>query len=431
MKRNFESNRIDLKYLLLQPTLTAEWEYQCLGQLHPYQKYLTTFYSRKLRDIFDKEKENSWFVDRYVDINSGMNACSHMMPALIIEDVDDKLGYAELEGMLREMPGFRGLNIVQKNYEDGFSRDVEVVLDDGSVDEAFEFTSQLGFTVKKVCEFEVAERRTIEYASNDYRNIKKIAKMFFYGDFYNQQMLRRNENEESVNTIINNHEKEGNKNNNENKDLGDTENKEMADIKSTTLSDDDLKARELVDAVPAGNPEKEKADFLFLNDYLREKHLFCFYCVRKFDTVFDMRRRCGSAHLFGSENRVLFTRKMNLLLQRKDVDIKPVDDSEELDKVVFRLRDVFACDVCKKAFQTSDFVKKHFRNKHPEQYQEILSSTKLYERVLRNFDFLIFSYVEGLTLNYIPFYLDSLQQNSDRIKYDFKKWFSGDVKIKR
>ncbi|KAG0436949.1 Zinc finger C2H2 protein [Dictyocoela muelleri] len=408
MKRQFDSNRIDFNFLLKQQTLVTEWEYQSLGMVVKYQKYMSSFYNRRLHEIFDKEKNNHWFIDRYVNKVSEKNVDTNSIPHLIIENIPETFSYENLLEKLKETPHFKSINIVQKGIEDDFSRDLEIFIDDESyIDEAIEFIRQFDLNVKKASEFEFFEKKSVSYSSSDYQNIKKIAKMFFNGDFYNRELIK-----------IDNHDVKGENNGN-------------ISVEHTFTSENDLKAIELANSFIVSDYEKEKTDFMYLNNYLRGKYNYCYYCVKKFDTKFQMLRNCGSSHIFGEEERDVFIRKINLMLQQKEIKITAFDENIELDKVICKRRDFFACDVCNKAFETSEYVKKHFKNKHSDQYQEIIKISSDYEKVMKNFDFLIFSIAEGLNLNYIPIFLEHLKLSAGKVKYIFDKWFSGEIKIKR
>ena len=168
---------------------------------------------------------------------------------------------------------------------------------------------------------------------------------------------------------------------------------------------------------------------------LRQVFLFCFYCYKKYDTIYDMRLCCGDQHVSTDEvdededMKRAFFRKHDIYMGNKDFCfLKTKSENSELDSFVLRKEaDRFKCDCCIKMFSSADFTKNHIRNKHPEALTSVKTKIDDFNRFIDNIDFFMVSCMAGIDDLYPPTFLN-LDEKVEGVRY-LDKIFSGEVAV--
>lgn len=131
-------------------------------------------------------------------------------------------------------------------------------------------------------------------------------------------------------------------------------------------------------------PEKElQLDYQLL--YLRKIHSFCFYCVEEYDDERMLAAKCGIAHVRGKYDKTAkifidpriearINSSGNIKKYEKDNDeiltkkLKEFEDKYTVQEEENKYR----CDLCKKLFRGSEFIKKHLAVRHVEEGNAVI-----------------------------------------------------------
>ncbi|OMJ75118.1 hypothetical protein SteCoe_25819 [Stentor coeruleus] len=130
--------------------------------------------------------------------------------------------------------------------------------------------------------------------------------------------------------------------------------------------------------------EKElQLDYQLL--YLRKIHSFCYYCVEEYDDERMLTAKCGIAHVRGKYdiNAKTFTdpRIETRILNSGSFKNYDKDTDEILSKKLKEFEDrytvqeeenKFRCDLCKKLFRGSEFIKKHLAVRHVDEVNGVV-----------------------------------------------------------
>ncbi|KAI1312646.1 hypothetical protein EDD11_002883 [Mortierella claussenii] len=132
-------------------------------------------------------------------------------------------------------------------------------------------------------------------------------------------------------------------------------------------------------------------------EYLRQVHLFCYYCGGDSDNAEEFTRKC-SKHYRNPDSKVPSNSKgaiwVKNLEQKINLKIKsPTDDEisklggKSLEKSVLKFLQSktqqdeptkWRCKICTKPFRGEEFVHKHIRTKHPEEVKTIENNILLF-----------------------------------------------------
>ncbi|KAI8603483.1 hypothetical protein EDD21DRAFT_30538 [Dissophora ornata] len=136
-------------------------------------------------------------------------------------------------------------------------------------------------------------------------------------------------------------------------------------------------------------------------EYLRQVHLFCYYCGGDSDNAEEFTRKC-SKHYRNPESKVPVNSKgaiwVKNLEQKLNLKIKLPTDEEivklggkSLEKAITKFLQSktqqdeptkWRCKVCTKPFRGEEFVHKHIRTKHPEEIKTIENSILLFNNYI-------------------------------------------------
>lgn len=127
--------------------------------------------------------------------------------------------------------------------------------------------------------------------------------------------------------------------------------------------------------------------------YLREVHVFCYYCAKQFSDFDALLQTCGEVHARDTrstrseESQQEFCRQLDEKIAARLAQTLPVSQPPEetvvnkhvnefiqaniSQKVLKKTKDAFACKFCQKMFMASNFVEKHILNKHEDQLEPI------------------------------------------------------------
>jgi SERRATE/Ars2, N-terminal domain/Arsenite-resistance protein 2/Domain of unknown function (DUF4187) len=130
--------------------------------------------------------------------------------------------------------------------------------------------------------------------------------------------------------------------------------------------------------------EKElQLDYQIL--YLRKIHSFCFYCVEEYDDERMLAAKCGIAHVRGKvdanikifiDPRIEYRILNSGTFKKYDKDMDEIFNKKlkefEEKYTVQEEENKYRCDLCKKLFRGSEFIKKHLSAKHTEEMNMLL-----------------------------------------------------------
>ncbi|OMJ81799.1 hypothetical protein SteCoe_17683 [Stentor coeruleus] len=131
-------------------------------------------------------------------------------------------------------------------------------------------------------------------------------------------------------------------------------------------------------------PEKElQLDYQLL--YLRKIHSFCFYCVEEYDDERMLAAKCGIAHVRGKYDKnakILIDPRIEIRITSSGTIKKYEKDNDEIltkklkefeDKyTVQEEENKYRCDLCKKLFRGSEFIKKHLAVRHVDEGNTVI-----------------------------------------------------------
>ncbi|KAG0344204.1 hypothetical protein BG004_004639 [Podila humilis] len=137
-------------------------------------------------------------------------------------------------------------------------------------------------------------------------------------------------------------------------------------------------------------------------EYLRQVHLFCYYCGGDSDNVQEFNRKC-SKHFRNPESKVPTSNTKGAVwvknLEHKiNLRLNPPTDDEivklggkSLEKNVLKFLQgktqqdeptKWRCKICTKPFRGEEFVHKHIRTKHPDEVKAIENSIQLFNNYI-------------------------------------------------
>jgi len=131
-------------------------------------------------------------------------------------------------------------------------------------------------------------------------------------------------------------------------------------------------------------PEKElQLDYQLL--YLRKIHSFCFYCCEEYDDERMLAAKCGIAHIrsrYDSNVKLMIDSRIEARITYPGLSKKYDKETDEVlgkklkefeDKyTVQEEENKFRCDLCKKLFRGSEFIKKHLSVKHADEVASVV-----------------------------------------------------------
>lgn len=130
--------------------------------------------------------------------------------------------------------------------------------------------------------------------------------------------------------------------------------------------------------------EKElQLDYQLL--YLRKIHSFCFYCCEEYDDERMLAAKCGIAHIrsrYDSNVKLMIDSRIEARITYPGLSKKYDKETDEvLSKKLKEFEDKytvqeeenkFRCDLCKKLFRGSEFIKKHLSVKHADEVASVI-----------------------------------------------------------
>ncbi|KAG0197789.1 hypothetical protein BGX28_008710 [Mortierella sp. GBA30] len=137
-------------------------------------------------------------------------------------------------------------------------------------------------------------------------------------------------------------------------------------------------------------------------EYLRQVHLFCYYCGGDSDNAEEFTRKC-SKHFRNPETKVLPNSTkgpvwIKNLEQKLNLKLKPPTDEEivklggkSLEKATLKFLQSktqqdeptkWRCKICTKPFRGEEFVHKHIRTKHPDEVKTIENNILLFNNYI-------------------------------------------------
>ncbi|KAG0327614.1 hypothetical protein BG000_000879 [Podila horticola] len=137
-------------------------------------------------------------------------------------------------------------------------------------------------------------------------------------------------------------------------------------------------------------------------EYLRQVHLFCYYCGGDSDNVQEFNRKC-SKHYRNPESKVPTNNSKGAvwvknLEQKINLRLKPPTDEEivklggkSLEKNILKFLQgktqqdeptKWRCKICTKPFRGEEFVHKHIRTKHPDEVKTIENNVQLFNNYI-------------------------------------------------
>ncbi|KAF9199123.1 hypothetical protein BGZ49_010803 [Haplosporangium sp. Z 27] len=136
-------------------------------------------------------------------------------------------------------------------------------------------------------------------------------------------------------------------------------------------------------------------------EYLRQVHLFCYYCGGDSDNAEEFTRKC-SKHYRNPDSRVPANSKGNIwvknLEQKLNLKLKPPTDEEivklggkSLEKGILKFLQgktqqdeptKWRCKICTKPFRGEEFVHKHIKTKHPEEIKSVENNILLFNNYI-------------------------------------------------
>ncbi|KAF9362181.1 hypothetical protein BGX34_006659 [Mortierella sp. NVP85] len=145
--------------------------------------------------------------------------------------------------------------------------------------------------------------------------------------------------------------------------------------------------------------ERRSLDLMI--EYLRQVHLFCYYCGGDSDNVEEFARKC-SKHYRNADSKTSVSSKgpiwVKNLEQKLNLKLKPPSDEEivklggkSYEKGIYKFMQgktqqdeatKWRCKICTKPFRGEEFVHKHIRVKHPEDVKVIENNILLFNNYI-------------------------------------------------
>ncbi|KAF9165648.1 Kanadaptin [Actinomortierella ambigua] len=148
-------------------------------------------------------------------------------------------------------------------------------------------------------------------------------------------------------------------------------------------------------AIKTGN-ERQVLDMYI--EYLRQVHMFCYYCGGESDNLEEFARKCVKHYRKpeprGGSNAAKGATWVKNLEQKLQVKVYPPSDEEveklggkSMEKSIVKFLQQktqqqepakWRCKICTKPFRGEEFVHKHIRSKHPDDVKEVEESVQLF-----------------------------------------------------
>ncbi|KAF9973758.1 hypothetical protein BGZ73_002976 [Actinomortierella ambigua] len=148
-------------------------------------------------------------------------------------------------------------------------------------------------------------------------------------------------------------------------------------------------------AIKTGN-ERQVLDMYI--EYLRQVHMFCYYCGGESDNLEEFARKCVKHYRKpeprGGSNAAKGATWVKNLEQKLHIKVYPPSDDEveklggkSLEKSIVKFLQQktqqqepakWRCKICTKPFRGEEFVHKHIRSKHPDDVKEVEESVLLF-----------------------------------------------------
>lgn len=405
--------QVDIFFLLNQRKVLTKKEFLAVLPRASYLSYMQAFYKRKLNKIFSACCNSEWFRRRYTDncvpgccdvvgrlrafLDSG--ACStserfsdYCHSNILVKNIPETMAYEDIEDLARKCLYFREFSMYQQEQRRSFGC-VGVISIDGDCEEALRFMESVTDRSLKI---------TFEAACFDDIKVRKcglrgkaivVAARDVFAAFL-ERCLRH-----------------------------------VPDAAHESCSD-------VLEALD----RKAEASCRPLDLYavaLRQVFLFCIFCYRQYDTVYEMRVLCGDWHVSvddadeNAEAKRMLLRKHEIYMGCRSFDfLRTKNESTELDCFVLRKdSDRFKCDCCIKVFSSAEFAKNHVRNKHPDVMEKIQSRIKAFNLFVDGLDFFMVSCLSGTDDSHMPSFID-MAERVEGVRY-MDKVFSGDVYIRK
>eukprot|EP00866_Antonospora_locustae_P002241 jgi/Antlo1/2241/1852 len=405
--------QVDIFFLLNQRKILTKKEFLAVLPRASYLSYMQAFYRRKLNKIFSACCNSEWFRRRYVDNSAPRysDAVARLRAFLdgdtwstserfgdyhqsniLVKNIPETMTHEDIEDLARKCLYFKEFSTYQQEQRRSFGR-VAVISIDGDCEEAIKFMKSITDKSHKIT-FEAAR----------FENIK-----------VRRCGLRGRAIEEAARDVF-------------------------AALLDRCLRHDPGAAQEGCSGVLEALDRRAEASGRPLDIYvaaLRRVFLFCIFCYRQYDTVYEMRVLCGDWHVSAedadesADTKKMFLRKHEIYMGCKNLDfLKTKNESTELDGFVLRKdSERFKCDCCIKVFSSAEFAKNHVRNKHPDVIEKIWSRIKAFNTFVDNIDFFMISCLSGTDDPHMPSFID-MAERVEGVRY-MDRVFSGEVCIRR
>ncbi|KAL0265551.1 UNVERIFIED_CONTAM: hypothetical protein PYX00_011263 [Menopon gallinae] len=385
--------QVDIFFLLNQRKVLTKKEFLAVLPRASYLSYVQAFYKRKLNKIFSTCSDSEWFRRRYVDggapgcseaaarlrafldnsaWSTGERFCDYYCNNILVKNIPDTMAYEDIEDLARKCLYFREFSTYQQEQRRSFGR-VGVISIGGDCDEALRFMESVTDRSLKIV-FEAVQFDGVKVRRCGLRG-KGVAEA-------------------------------------------------ARDVLATLL---ERCMQHVPDAVPGSSSsvlciidKRAEASGQPLDFYaaaLRRVFLFCIFCYRQYDTVYEMRALCGDWHVSAddaeesADARRMFFRKHEIYMGCRK-------DSER-----------FKCDCCVKVFSSAEFAKNHVRNKHPDVMERVRARIEVFNRFVDGLDFFMASCLSGTDDPHMPSFID-MAERVEGVRY-MDRVFSGEVHIGR
>ncbi|KCZ82125.1 hypothetical protein H312_00400 [Anncaliia algerae PRA339] len=393
----------DYYYFINQDAVLIRQEKNNLMPRVEYNEYLKTFYKKKTQLIFSKYKNSPWFIKRYQNKKHNYKGrltgfIEHLkedffVNNVLIKEIKDEIKEEELKDLAAKCLYFKEFNefISLKEKNQQFIRNAIISID-GDLNESVKFLESISEGTNLEFEpiiLEETSRRTSIKSPDDLSNVKIIVKILC--DNYG-------------------------------------------------LTNESINGTDLLKFLE-GEAIKSLNEFNYYLNFLRKVFLFCYYCLKQFDSYMELNLRCGVNHEFSSDCIVdlseqrIFDRNINVIKTWVNFpiimeEIKNDDRDSAIDKYVIKKdAQVFGCKLCSKDFSGLHFVRLHLNKRHPECLKDLQNEFNAFDNFLSNIDYKMFSRLSGIDIFYLPKFLNEVN-NLNKIRYS-ERVFSGEIVIKR
>lgn len=405
--------QVDIFFLLNQRKVLTKKEFLAVLPRASYLSYMQAFYKRKLNKIFSACCNSEWFRRRYVDggapgcsdaaarlrvfLEGGAGStserfCDYHRSNILVKNIPETMTHEDMEDLARKCLYFREFSTYQQEQRRSFGR-VGVISIDGDCEEALRFMESVTDRSLKI---------TFEAARFDDIKVRRCG-------------LRG-------------------------RAIADAARDVFAALLERCLRHVPDAAQGGCSGVLGALDRMAEASGRPLDLYaaaLRRVFLFCIFCYRQYDTVYEMRVLCGDWHVSAddadesADARRMLLRKHEIYMGCRSFDfLKTKSESTELDGFVLRKdADRFKCDCCIKVFSSAEFAKNHVRNKHPDVMEKIRGRIRAFNLFVDGIDFFMVSCLSGTDDPHMPSFID-MAEKVEGVRY-MDRVFSGEVCIRR